>query len=240
MSWWSGRKTGLAGLPVEGRLPGFDGAAGWLNSPPLGVEDLRGKVVLVDFWTYTCINWLRTLGHVRAWAEKYRVHGLVVVGVHTPEFPFEKDPDNVREAASALRVEYPIALDPDYAVWTVRNCLPAARRRGVRVHFRLATSRSSSCAARGARERGSRARDPRRGRRLRGGRSHTSPDDPGRRSRRRSALQDVAPERRVTSRSRSSPPPLRKRVGVPRPRESGRRPVALLGIAWHRLRASGS
>ena len=118
MSWWRGRKTGLAGLPVEGRLPGFDGATGWLNSPPLEVADLRGKVVLVDFWTYTCINWLRTLGHLRAWAEKYRDHGLVVVGVHTPEFPFEKDPDNVREAASELGVEYPIALDPDYAVWT--------------------------------------------------------------------------------------------------------------------------
>ena len=118
MSWWRGRKTGLAGLPVEGRLPGFDGATGWLNSPPLEVDDLRGKVVLVDFWTYTCINWLRTLGHLRAWAEKYRDHGLVVVGVHTPEFPFERDADNVREAASELGVEYPIALDPDYAVWT--------------------------------------------------------------------------------------------------------------------------
>ena len=74
--------------------------------------------MLVDFWTYTCINWLRTLGHLRAWAEKYRDHGLVVVGVHTPEFPFERDADNVREAASELGVEYPIALDPDYAVWT--------------------------------------------------------------------------------------------------------------------------
>ena len=82
------------------------------------MEDLRGKVVLVDFWTYTCINWLRTLGYLRAWAEKYRDHGLVVVGVHTPEFPFERDADNVREAATEMRVEYPIALDPDYAVWT--------------------------------------------------------------------------------------------------------------------------
>jgi thiol-disulfide isomerase/thioredoxin len=118
MSWWSGRKTGLAALPVEGRLPGFDGATGWLNSERLEVADLRGKVVLVDFWTYTCINWLRTLGYLRAWAEKYREHGLVVVGVHTPEFPFERDADNVREAATEMRVEYPIALDPDYAVWT--------------------------------------------------------------------------------------------------------------------------
>ena len=118
MSWWSGRTTGLAGLPVEGRLPGFDGATGWLNSLPLGPADLRGKVVLVDFWTYTCINWLRTLGRLRAWADKYRDTGLVVVGVHTPEFPFERDADNVREAAAELEVEYPIALDPDYAVWT--------------------------------------------------------------------------------------------------------------------------
>jgi thiol-disulfide isomerase/thioredoxin len=118
MSWRSGRKTGLAALPVEGRLPGFDGATGWLNSAPLELADLHGKVVLVDFWTYTCINWLRTLGYLRAWAGKYREHGLVVVGVHTPEFPFERDAANVRQAATEMRVEYPIALDPDYAVWT--------------------------------------------------------------------------------------------------------------------------
>jgi thiol-disulfide isomerase/thioredoxin len=104
-------------LPVEGRLAGFDGATGWINSEPLSAEGLRGKVVLVDFWTYTCINWLRTLGYVRAWAEKYADHGLVVVGVHTPEFPFERDVDNVREAARERRVGYPISLDPDYAVW---------------------------------------------------------------------------------------------------------------------------
>src|SRR5260221_10497327 len=101
----------------EGHLPGCDGATGWLNSPPLTAEGLRGKVVLVDFWTYTCINWLRTLGYVRAWAEKYADPGLVVVGVHTPEFPFERDIDNVREAAKAMRVDYPIALDSDYGVW---------------------------------------------------------------------------------------------------------------------------
>jgi len=101
----------------HGTLPGFDGATGWLNSEPLTAEGLRGKVVLVDFWTYTCINWLRTLGYVRAWFEKYADQGLVVVGVHTPEFPFEHDVDNVREAAKEMRVEYRIALDSDYAVW---------------------------------------------------------------------------------------------------------------------------
>jgi thiol-disulfide isomerase/thioredoxin len=104
-------------LPFEGRLAEFEGATGWLNSPPLTTAELRGKVVLVDFWTYTCINWLRTLGYVRAWAEKYEDAGLVVIGVHTPEFPFERDVDNVRRAAADLRVEYPIALDSDYAVW---------------------------------------------------------------------------------------------------------------------------
>jgi thiol-disulfide isomerase/thioredoxin len=106
----------LLGIRSE-TLPGFEGATGWLNSEPLTPAGLRGKVVLVDFWTYTCINWLRTLGYIRAWAEKYADNGLVVIGVHTPEFPFEKDVDNVREAAKAMRVEYPIALDSDYAVW---------------------------------------------------------------------------------------------------------------------------
>jgi thiol-disulfide isomerase/thioredoxin len=107
----------FAKLRAETRLPGFDGATDWLNSEPLTPEGLRGKIALVDFWTYTCINWLRTLGYVRAWHEKYRDQGLVVVGVHTPEFPFERDADNVRWAAKYQRVEYPIALDPDYAVW---------------------------------------------------------------------------------------------------------------------------
>jgi thiol-disulfide isomerase/thioredoxin len=104
-------------LPSEGRLAPFSGATGWLNSPPLTTDELRGKVVLVDFWTYTCINWLRTLGYVRAWAEKYADQGLVVVGVHTPEFPFERDVDNVRQAVKDMRVEYPVALDSDYAIW---------------------------------------------------------------------------------------------------------------------------
>jgi thiol-disulfide isomerase/thioredoxin len=102
---------------TETHLPGFGGATGWLNSDPLTPDALRGKVVLVDFWTYTCINWLRTLGYVRAWHDKYEEQGLVVVGVHTPEFPFERDTDNVRWAATRQRVEYPIALDPEYAVW---------------------------------------------------------------------------------------------------------------------------
>ena len=104
-------------LPVEGRLAPFGGATGWLNSPPLTPEGLRGRVVLVDFWTYTCVNWLRTLPYVRAWAAKYATAGLTVVGVHTPEFGFEHDVANVTAAARALDVGYPIALDNDYAVW---------------------------------------------------------------------------------------------------------------------------
>jgi thiol-disulfide isomerase/thioredoxin len=105
-------------LPVEGRLPSFDGATGWLNSGPLTPEGLRGRTVLVDFWTYTCVNWLRTLPYLRAWVEKYADHGLTIVGVHTPEFGFEHDLDNVRTQAADLRVKYPIALDNDYGVWT--------------------------------------------------------------------------------------------------------------------------
>jgi thiol-disulfide isomerase/thioredoxin len=104
-------------LPIEGELASLDGATGWLNSQPLSMADLRGKVVLIDFWTYTCINWLRTLSYIRAWAEAYEQHGLVVVGVHTPEFPFEQDVDNVRVAVQEMAVEYPVALDSDYAVW---------------------------------------------------------------------------------------------------------------------------
>jgi thiol-disulfide isomerase/thioredoxin len=112
------RDAAMGGLPVEGHMPGFDGAAGWLNSPPLSEAELRGKVVLVDFWTYTCINWLRTLGYVRAWADKYADQGLIVIGVHTPEFPFEREAENVRWAARDMDVRYPIALDPDYDVWS--------------------------------------------------------------------------------------------------------------------------
>jgi thiol-disulfide isomerase/thioredoxin len=104
-------------LPVEGHLPSLGGATGWLNSEPLTSEGLRGRVVLVDFWTYTCVNWLRTLPYVRAWAAKYRDAGLTVVGVHTPEFGFERDADNVIAAVRDLGVEYPVALDSDYGVW---------------------------------------------------------------------------------------------------------------------------
>jgi thiol-disulfide isomerase/thioredoxin len=107
-----------AQLPIEGSLPSLEGATKWLNSPPLTPDGLRGSVVLVQFWTYTCINWLRTLPYVRAWAEKYQDHGLVVIGVHTPEFDFEHDLDNVRRAATDLQVNYPIAIDNDYAIWS--------------------------------------------------------------------------------------------------------------------------
>jgi thiol-disulfide isomerase/thioredoxin len=96
----------------------LDGAGQWLNSERLTGEGLRGKVVLVQFWTYTCINWIRTLPYVRAWAERYKDHGLVVVGAHAPEFPFERDLENVREAARDMRVEYPVAIDNDFAIWS--------------------------------------------------------------------------------------------------------------------------
>ena len=102
---------------MEGELPSFSGATAWLNSPPLSAASLRGNVVLIDFWTYTCINWLRTLPYVRAWAEKYREHGVVTIGVHSPEFSFEHDLENVRRAARDMRVEYPIAIDNNFAIW---------------------------------------------------------------------------------------------------------------------------
>ncbi|HXT91558.1 MAG TPA: redoxin domain-containing protein [Trebonia sp.] len=114
----AGLHTSSSRLPVEGRLPSFDGATGWLNSPPLTPSGLNGKVVLVSFWTYTCINWLRQLPYLRAWAAKYADHDLVVVGVHTPEFPFEHDLANVRRAVRDRQIEYPVAIDNDYGVWT--------------------------------------------------------------------------------------------------------------------------
>jgi thiol-disulfide isomerase/thioredoxin len=98
-------------------LPSLGSATEWLNSQPLTPAGLRGKVVLIDFWTYTCINWLRSLPYVRAWAEKYKDQGLVVIGVHAPEFAFEKNVDNVRRAAKDMRVDYPIAIDNDHAIW---------------------------------------------------------------------------------------------------------------------------
>ena len=104
-------------LPIEGELPSLGSATEWLISPPLTAAGLRGHVVLIDFWTFTCINWLRSLPYVRAWAEKYRDQGLVVIGVHAPEFAFEKNLDNVRRAAKDMRVDYPIAIDNDYAIW---------------------------------------------------------------------------------------------------------------------------
>jgi cytochrome c biogenesis protein CcdA/thiol-disulfide isomerase/thioredoxin len=104
-------------LKVEGMLPELSGAVEWLNSPPLTAEGLRGKVVLIDFWTYSCINCLRALPYVRAWAEKYKEQGLVVIGVHAPEFAFEKSVDNVRKAVADLKIGYPVAIDNDYAIW---------------------------------------------------------------------------------------------------------------------------
>jgi thiol-disulfide isomerase/thioredoxin len=110
--WAPGRRA------AGGRMPSLEGATGWLNSPPLTTEGLRGRVVAVDFWTYTCINWLRTVPYVRAWDEAYRDAGLVLLGVHTPEFPFEQDVDNVRRAIQDRQITYPVAVDNGYAIWT--------------------------------------------------------------------------------------------------------------------------
>ncbi|PMU25920.1 MULTISPECIES: cytochrome c biogenesis protein DipZ [unclassified Pseudomonas] len=108
-------------LPVEGQLPPLDGAVQWLNSEPLTAEALKGKVVLVDFWTYSCINCLRTLPYVKAWAEKYRDQGLVVIGVHAPEFAFERDVNNVTKAMKDLGITYPVAIDNNYKIWRAFN-----------------------------------------------------------------------------------------------------------------------
>jgi cytochrome c biogenesis protein CcdA/thiol-disulfide isomerase/thioredoxin len=106
-----------AALPVEDLSPSLDGAQEWLNSPPLSFAALKGKVVLVDFWTYSCINCLRSIPYIRAWAEKYRDHGLVVIGVHAPEFAFERNVDNVKNAIATLKINYPVAIDNDYKIW---------------------------------------------------------------------------------------------------------------------------
>jgi cytochrome c biogenesis protein CcdA/thiol-disulfide isomerase/thioredoxin len=106
---------------VPSTLPDLSGATAWIDSPPLTAESLRGKVVVIDFWTYSCINCLRSLPYVQAWQDKYKARGLVVIGVHTPEFPFEKDPSNVRNAVRELGVSYPVALDNDYRIWRAFN-----------------------------------------------------------------------------------------------------------------------
>src|SRR4029078_1517072 len=108
---------GSGPIANQSGLASLERAAPCLNSPPLTASALRGKVVLVHFWTYTCINWQRTQSYLRAWADKYKDKGLVVIGVHTPEFRFEKNLDNVRREAKALRVDYPVAVDSEYAIW---------------------------------------------------------------------------------------------------------------------------
>ncbi|TSD77031.1 cytochrome c biogenesis protein DipZ [Pseudomonas sp. KBS0710] len=108
-------------LPIEGSLPPLEGAVQWLNSPPLSAEALKGKVVLVDFWTYSCINCLRTLPYVKAWADKYKDQGLVVIGVHAPEFAFERDVNNVTKAMKDLGITYPVAIDNNYKIWRAFN-----------------------------------------------------------------------------------------------------------------------
>jgi thiol-disulfide isomerase/thioredoxin len=101
----------------EGMIPSLSTATTWLNSPPIGAEGLRGKVVLIDFWTYTCINWRRTVPYLRAWLQRYGGPKLLLIGVHSPEFAFEHDLDNVRQAAKQIGVSYPVAVDNDFAIW---------------------------------------------------------------------------------------------------------------------------
>jgi cytochrome c biogenesis protein CcdA/thiol-disulfide isomerase/thioredoxin len=114
-------KTDIGNLPIERKPPSLGGAVEWLNSPPLTPEALKGKVILVDFWTYSCINCLRAIPYVEAWAEKYKDHGLVVIGVHAPEFAFEKNVANVKRAVSDLGITYPVAIDNNYAIWRAFN-----------------------------------------------------------------------------------------------------------------------
>jgi thiol-disulfide isomerase/thioredoxin len=111
------RRAGTARLPIESHLPGFDGATRWLNSAPLTTAELRGHVVLVDFWTFSCINWIRTAPYLRAWDARYRERDLIVIGVHTPEFPFETDVDSISRAIGERELAYPVAVDSDYAIW---------------------------------------------------------------------------------------------------------------------------
>jgi thiol-disulfide isomerase/thioredoxin len=107
-----------SGLRDEGRMPDLDGAVTWLNTTPLSRKALRGKVVLVNFWTFSCINSLRELPYIKAWAEKYKEAGLVVIGAHSPEFEFEKDPENVKKAVSDLRVTFPVPVDSNRSIWS--------------------------------------------------------------------------------------------------------------------------
>jgi thiol-disulfide isomerase/thioredoxin len=129
----------LHGFPVgpmanQGELASLERATEWLNSPPLTPSALQGKAVLIDFWTYTCINWRRTLPYVRAWADKYKDQGLVVIGIHAPEFAFEKNLNNVRWAVKDMGINYPVVLDNDHALWRAfrnqlgRRCFSSMRR----------------------------------------------------------------------------------------------------------------
>jgi cytochrome c biogenesis protein CcdA/thiol-disulfide isomerase/thioredoxin len=113
----TGRQSGPVELGHEGTFPSLDGAVKWLNSSQLTREQLKGKVVLIDFWTYSCINCLRSIPYVEAWAEKYKKDGLVAIGVHTPEFAFEKDPSNVAKSLADLKITYPVAIDSNYTIW---------------------------------------------------------------------------------------------------------------------------
>ena len=117
----SGRKDPANPHQDQTELSALGDAGAWLNSAPLTAAGLRGKVVLIDFWTYSCINWLRTLPYLRAWAEKYKEYGLTVIGIHTPEFPFEHDLENVRRAVKEMRVGYPVATDSDFKIWRAFN-----------------------------------------------------------------------------------------------------------------------
>ncbi|HEX8611630.1 MAG TPA: redoxin family protein [Telluria sp.] len=123
----AGASPHRSSLPVQAAMPGFDGATTWFNSAPLTPAQLRGKVVLVDFWTYSCINCIRTVPYVRAWADKYRAQGLKVVGVHSPEFRFEKDLTNVSAAVARFQIDFPVAVDSDHRIWQAwgNNAWPA-------------------------------------------------------------------------------------------------------------------
>ena len=127
-----------AQLPSDGGFFPLSGATGWLNSQPLTPPGLRGKIVLIDFWTYSCVNWRRTLPYVRAWSAKYKNHGLVVIGAHTPEFSFELNVDNIRWAIKDMKIDYPIAIDSDYAIWNAfgNEYWPALYFIDVKGHFR--------------------------------------------------------------------------------------------------------